>query len=141
LFNLKKKVKTKEHVEALICEAYIVEEIYTFISFYFKPQLRIGINCVPRYDNSGEVPSSGNLSIFHNPGRPAPKNAIKGRYFFEIEFRQPHNYVLFNYDELKPFIQLVYHLKFVINELFLFCNIINSYIVEYLIATSLIFTV
>ena len=103
--TLKKKVKTKEHVEALICEAYIVEEIYTFISCYFKPQLRIRINCVPRYDNGGEVPSSGNLSIFSNSGRPAPKNAMKGRYLFEIKFRQAHNYVLFNYDKLRPFIQ------------------------------------
>jgi hypothetical protein len=57
------------------------------------------------YDNGGEVPSSGNLSIFFNPGRPTPKNAMKGRYLFEIEFRQAHNYVLFNYDELRPFIQ------------------------------------
>jgi hypothetical protein len=76
LFNIKKKVKNKEHVEvliceayiieALICEAYIVEEISTFISYYFEPHLRTRINCVPRYDDGGEVPSSGNLSIFSN---------------------------------------------------------------------------
>jgi hypothetical protein len=40
LFNLKKKVKNKAHVEASICEAYIVEEISTFISYYFEPHLR-----------------------------------------------------------------------------------------------------
>jgi hypothetical protein len=44
LFNLKKKVKNKTHVEALICEAYIVEEISTFISYYFEPHLRTRIN-------------------------------------------------------------------------------------------------
>jgi len=32
LFNLKKKVKNKAHVEASICEVYIVKEISTFIS-------------------------------------------------------------------------------------------------------------
>ena len=91
---LKKKVKNKAHVEASICEAYIVEEISTFISYYFEPHLRMRINRVPRHDDGGEVPSSGNLSIFFNPRRPIPNNAVKGRYLSEIEFRQAHNYVL-----------------------------------------------
>jgi len=93
------------HVEASICEAYIVEEISTFISYYFEPHLRTRINRVPRHDDGGEVPSSENLSIFFNPRRPTPKNAVRGRYLFEIEFRQAHNYILFNYDELRPFIK------------------------------------
>jgi hypothetical protein len=46
--------------------------------------------------------SSGNLSIFSNLGRPVAKNAIRGRYLSEIEFRQVYKYVLFNYDELRP---------------------------------------
>jgi hypothetical protein len=44
LFNLKKKVKNKAHVEASICEAYIVKEISKFISYYFEPHLRTRIN-------------------------------------------------------------------------------------------------
>jgi len=67
LFNLKTKVKSKTHVEASICEAYVVEEISTFISYYFESHLRTRINRVPRHDYGGEVPSSGNLSIFSNP--------------------------------------------------------------------------
>jgi hypothetical protein len=59
LFNLKKKVKNKAHVEASICEAYIVKKISTFISYYFKPQLRTRINRVPKQNDDGEVPSSG----------------------------------------------------------------------------------
>jgi hypothetical protein len=82
LFNLKKKVKNKAHVEASICEAYIIEEISTFISYYFKPHLRTMINRVPWHDDGGEVPSSGNLSIFSNPKRPTPKKSVRGRYFF-----------------------------------------------------------
>jgi hypothetical protein len=105
LFNLKKKVKNKAHVEASICEAYIIEEISTFISYYFKPHLRTRINCVPRHDDGGEVPSNGNSSKFSNPERPTPKNVIRGRYLSKIEFRQAHNYVLFNCDELRPFIK------------------------------------
>jgi hypothetical protein len=104
LFNLKKNVKNKAHVEASICETYIVEEISTFISYYFEPHLRMRINHVSWHDNGGEVPSSGNLSIFSNPGQPTPKNVMRGRYLSKIEFRQAHNYILFNCDELRPFI-------------------------------------
>jgi len=68
LFNLKKKVKNKAHVETSIYEAYIVEKISTFISYYFKPHLRTRINRVPRHYDCDEVPSSGNLSIFSNTG-------------------------------------------------------------------------
>ena len=57
------------------------EEISTFISYYFKPHLRTRINRVPRHDDGGEVPSSGNLSIFSNLGRPTPKNAVGGKIF------------------------------------------------------------
>jgi len=104
LFNLKKKVKNKTHVEVSICKSYIVEEISTFISYYFEPHLRTRINLVPRHDDDGEVPFSGNLSIFSNPGRPTPKNIVRGRYLSKIKFEQAHNYVLFNCDELRTFI-------------------------------------
>jgi hypothetical protein len=63
------------------------------------------INCVPWHDDGGEVLSSGNLSIFFNPGRPTPKNVVRGRYLSEIEFRQAHNYVIFTCDELRHFIK------------------------------------
>jgi hypothetical protein len=97
---LKKKVKNKAHVEASICETYIVEGISTLISYYFEPHLRTRINRVPRHDDDGEVPLGGNLSIFSNPGRPTPKNVVKGRYLSEMKFRQAHNYIIFNYHEL-----------------------------------------
>ena len=45
------------YVEALIDEAYIVEEISIFISYYFEPHTRIKINRVPRHDGGGEIPS------------------------------------------------------------------------------------
>jgi hypothetical protein len=53
LFNLKRKVKNKMHFEVLICKVYIVEEISTFISYYFKLLLRTKINSVLRYDDGG----------------------------------------------------------------------------------------
>jgi len=88
LVQSQEKIKNKAHVEASICEAYIVEEISTFISYYFKPHMRTRINRVPRHDDGSEVPSSENLLIFSNPGRPTPKNAVRGRYLSKIKFRQ-----------------------------------------------------
>jgi len=60
LFHLfvqpKKKVKNKVNIEASTCEAFIVEEISTFISYYFEPHLKTRINHIPRRDDIGEVP-------------------------------------------------------------------------------------
>jgi hypothetical protein len=81
LFNLKRKIKNKAHVEVSICEAYIVEEILTFISYYFKPHLRIRINCVLRHKDYGDMPLSENLSIFSLPGRPVKKKCCEGKIF------------------------------------------------------------
>jgi len=47
LFNHKKYVKNKAHVEALICDVDIDEEMLTFISYYFEPHLRKRINHIP----------------------------------------------------------------------------------------------
>ena len=95
------------YVEASICEAYIIEEISTFISYYFEPHLRTRINHGTRHDDSGEVSLNENLLIFSHLGRPVQKNVVRRRYLTEIEFRQAYNYVLFNCDELRPFIQYV----------------------------------
>jgi hypothetical protein len=63
-----KKVKNKADIDALICEAYIFEDILIFISYYFEPHMKIRINYVPRHDGGGEVFSSKNLSIFSHRG-------------------------------------------------------------------------
>jgi hypothetical protein len=77
VFNLKRQVKNKMHVEASICEAYIVEVISIFILNYFKPHLRTRINYVLRHDNGGEVSSSENLLIFSHFGLLIPKNIVR----------------------------------------------------------------
>ena len=71
----------------------------------FRASFENEINRVPRQDDGGEVPLSENLSIFYNPRWPTPKNAVRKIYLSKIEFKQTHNYVLFNCDELRPFIQ------------------------------------
>jgi hypothetical protein len=77
LFNLKKKVKNKTHIEVLIYETYIIEEILIFISYYFEPYLRIKINRVPKHNDSREMLSSGDLSIFFHLGQPLSKNTMR----------------------------------------------------------------
>jgi hypothetical protein len=105
LFNLeKKRLKTRRVLRHQYVRPILLRRSQ-FISYYFEPHLRTRINRVPRHDSGGEVPSSGNLSIFSNPGQPTPKNAVRGRYLSEIEFKQAHNYVLFNCDKLRPFIK------------------------------------
>jgi hypothetical protein len=51
------------------------------------------------------VTSSENVSIFSNLRWLVQKNIVRGRYLSEKEFRQAQNYMLFDYDELRPFIQ------------------------------------
>ena len=68
LFNLKREVKNKVYVEASIRKAYIDEEILTFIAYYFESHLRTRINCVPRHNDGGEMPSSEDFSIFSHLG-------------------------------------------------------------------------
>jgi len=67
------------HIEILICEAYIVKEISTFISYYFEPHLRVRINYIPRHKDGGDVPLSENLLIFSYSGRLVQKIIIRGR--------------------------------------------------------------
>jgi hypothetical protein len=50
------------------------------------------------------VASNENLSVFSDRGWPTLKNVVRGRYLSEIEFKQTHNYVLFNCNELRRFI-------------------------------------
>jgi hypothetical protein len=81
LFSLKKvkKKKKKEHIEALIYKAYIVEEISAFILYNSDPHMRTRISRIRKHDDSGELPSSMNLSIFSNHGWPIPKNTARGK--------------------------------------------------------------
>jgi hypothetical protein len=86
-------------------QGYIVEKISTFILYNFEPHWRTRINRVLRHNDGEEVPLSGNLLIFSHLRRLVLNNIVRRRYLMEIESRQAHNYVLFNCDELRPFIQ------------------------------------
>ncbi|KAL0435018.1 UNVERIFIED_CONTAM: hypothetical protein Sradi_0209700 [Sesamum radiatum] len=81
LCNLKKKVKNKAAVEASICEAYIVEEISTFTTHYFKPDVICKKRRPGRNDDGLNNENIEHMSIFNHPGR--PHGASKMRAFLQ----------------------------------------------------------
>jgi hypothetical protein len=83
----------------------IIEEISTFTSYYFELHLRARINCITRNNGAVKLPSSTNLSIFCHFIRPLSKKPVRRRYLTDIEFKQTHIYMIFNYDEFRPFVQ------------------------------------
>ncbi|XP_017978213.1 PREDICTED: uncharacterized protein LOC18609182 [Theobroma cacao] len=105
LQHLKKKVKNRASVEGFICEAYIIEEISSFCSWYFEPAMRTRLNRMPRNDDGGDVDSQGRLSIFIHFGR-AFGPLEKSRFLDEDEFYAAELYVLMNSEEMLPYIKM-----------------------------------
>jgi len=64
---LKKKFKNKVHINVLICNTYIIEEISIFISYYFEPHLKTRIICIPKHDDGGECLQVGICQYFTIP--------------------------------------------------------------------------
>ena len=88
------------------CETYIVEEISIFILYYFEPYLRAQINLILGHDDDKEVLLSVDLSIFsHSKRLLYIKKTMRERYLTKTKFRHAHNFMLFNYDKLRLFIQ------------------------------------
>ncbi|KAL0458679.1 UNVERIFIED_CONTAM: hypothetical protein Slati_0495100 [Sesamum latifolium] len=68
LRELKKKVKNKAHVEALIVEAYVVEEIVWFTSHYFESHVASKRRQASRNDDLTCKHESISRDIFNHPG-------------------------------------------------------------------------
>jgi hypothetical protein len=83
---------------------YIVKEILTFFSNYFKPHLKLRIKRVPNMTTMGKcfrVRTYQYFLILDN----LYQKVLRGKYLKKIKFRHAHNYMLFNCDELRSFIQ------------------------------------
>ena len=59
MFYLKKKVTNKAQVEGSICEAYLIDEITNFASYYFGDDVQTIWNRVPRNDDGGAKSEGG----------------------------------------------------------------------------------
>lgn len=100
--TLKEKVTNTATVEGSICEAYLVEEMSTFASYYSPPDIQCRRTRVPRNDDGSEVCSTGlPLSIFNYPGRPSGE--CTSCTLDEREMKVAHLYVLLNCSEVDPF--------------------------------------
>ena len=94
-------VRNKAHVEGSICEAYNIQEIAHFTSFYFESTL----SQTPRNDDGGDVVRGDGLSIFSFPGRPLTQNEAGSRFLKDEELRTVRCYVLLNCEEVKDMTQ------------------------------------
>ena len=103
LYHLKKKVKNKVCVEASICNAYIVEEVTTFASYYFEPHVPCKRRRAGRNDEGPIDTNCKSLSIFNYLGRPS--GACKFRYLTDKEWRAAHTYILLNCPEVEPYFE------------------------------------
>lgn len=97
-------MNNKNHVEGSICEAFITEEIATFCSHYFEPEIETRLNRADRNDEGSEDEAMGRLSVFTQTGRKLGR-ARAWRYLTETEYKAACNYVLFNCVEITPFLE------------------------------------
>src|SRR4051812_10504506 len=75
LKTLKYKVKNKAHVEASICQAYLLEEASTLATYYFPAaQLPCRMNRGPHIDDGSNGLIGEQISIFNYLGRSRGKN-------------------------------------------------------------------
>jgi hypothetical protein len=104
MFYLKKKVTNKAKVEGSICEAYLIDEITNFASYYFGDDVQTIWNRVSRNDGGGLKSLDGQLSIFSYPGKKLSRRLYR-RQLSHAEMKIAHNYICFNCEELKPYLE------------------------------------
>ncbi|XP_058775568.1 uncharacterized protein LOC131649832 [Vicia villosa] len=103
--TLKQKVTNQARVEGSICKAYLLEEMSTFASYYYPPDVPSRRTRVPRNDDGGEDFSMGPpLSIFNYPGRPFGKSTTST--LDDKEMKAAHLYILLNCPEVVPYLDM-----------------------------------
>ena len=101
---MKKKVTNRDKHEGSKCEAYLIDEITNFASYYFDDGVQTIWNRVPRNNDGGSKSQCGQLSIFSYPRRKLSKKFYR-RQLSQEEMKIAHNYVIFNCQELKPYME------------------------------------
>ena len=102
LNHLKRKIGNKAHVEASICNAYLLEEIANFCSTYFEDHIDTKTLSLNLKDKE-VVTNDPNLpELFQNhKGKASGKCTV--RYLEEHEYTLAHKYILSNCEILKPY--------------------------------------
>ncbi|KAJ9562235.1 hypothetical protein OSB04_007395 [Centaurea solstitialis] len=103
LGSLKRTIRNKARVEGSIVEAYLVNELSTYCSLYFDPQIETRHNRESR-NFAPDIPiSSGiddRLSIFKVPSRRLFEKGGKTVMLTQAEIHKIHTYVLLNCKEV-----------------------------------------
>ena len=99
-------VQQKAHVEGSICEAYLVQEVSSYVSMYFDSTVETNATQPRRHDDFVDhgIGIDNQLSIFCHPCRPT---AIKksGPYLDDENWECAHMYILANTPEVKPILE------------------------------------
>ncbi|KAL0278016.1 UNVERIFIED_CONTAM: hypothetical protein Sradi_7304200 [Sesamum radiatum] len=101
LRDLKKKVKNKAHVEASICEAYIVQKIGWFTSHYFESHVTCKRHRPSRNDELTQNNDRVARDIFNHPG--CTSGVSTKRYTLGQERHVMEMYVLCNSEVVAPY--------------------------------------
>ncbi|KAK2413382.1 hypothetical protein QL285_036100 [Trifolium repens] len=102
--SLKQKVTNQAYVEGSICKAYLLEEMSTFASYYYPPDIPSRRTRVPRNDDGGESSVNPPFSIFNYPGRHFGKCTISTLQYKEM--KAAHLYILLNCPEVVPYLTI-----------------------------------
>jgi hypothetical protein len=102
--KLKDNVRTRSHPEGSIAEGYLFDECLTFCSRYLEGcETRFNRKCAATLDVNGALSSS--MPFFNNNGR-----YLAGKLTVTLDHKtliQAHRYVLFNYDNIEPYLRYV----------------------------------
>ncbi|XP_071906894.1 uncharacterized protein [Coffea arabica] len=101
LGTLKSYVRNRSRPEGCIAEGYLAEECLNFCSLYLADYVETKFNRTSRNDDVGET-SSERLDIFSSSCRPLGKGTPTN--FSNEILRKAHQYVLFNCDHIKPYV-------------------------------------
>ena len=103
MFFLKRKVRKKNIVEGSISAQYIYEEVATFCSRYFSPEVDTMHTQAQRNDDMVVEEQNDILSVFCSSA--CPFRRAKEHLLTQSENDTIELYVLDNCDEVKPFVE------------------------------------
>ena len=100
--TLKSYVRNRSHPEGSIAEGYLAEEFLTFCSLYLADYVETKFNVKARNEHDVECSHIG-LDVFMVLGHPLGKSMPTR--FDQETLNQAQQYVLFNCDSVKPYIE------------------------------------
>ncbi|PIN04659.1 hypothetical protein CDL12_22804 [Handroanthus impetiginosus] len=76
-----------------------------FVFFYFEPHVETQLNRPTKNDDGGVIENDGRLLIFVHLGRLPNIKRKNDRYLEDNEWMTAHRCVLYNCEEIQPFIE------------------------------------